>query len=97
MVSTESPLVPGAKHASRYAVVVLDSDGVVRLASGGVMTLFGRRPQELIGQPVEWLVPAYLRTQRVSQWRVGRKCAAGSDVDCPGNCRTAARWVRVSN
>jgi len=33
-----------------------------------VFDLFGWRPEELIGQPVEWLVPVCLRTQRASQW-----------------------------
>jgi len=68
MISTESTFVPGAKHAPHYAVVVLDGDGVIRLASPGVLDLFGRHPGEIKGQPVEWLVPPRLRTEPVSQW-----------------------------
>ena len=47
--------------ASPDAIVVVDDDGVVVFASAAVQTLFGYRPEELVGRPMEMLVPEPLR------------------------------------
>jgi len=49
-------------QASPNAVIVVDSDGVVLMASAAVRTLFGYEPDEVVGQSVEILVPEQFRT-----------------------------------
>lgn len=44
-------------HASPDALVVVDGEGVIRASSKAVTELFGYTPEELLGQPVECLVP----------------------------------------
>lgn len=48
-------------QASPDAVVVVDAEGIVLLASAAVKTLFGFDPDEIVGQAVEMLVPEGLR------------------------------------
>jgi PAS domain S-box-containing protein len=48
-------------QSSPDAVVVVDADGVVLLASAAVKTLFGYEPAEVVGQAIEVLVPEQLR------------------------------------
>jgi PAS domain S-box-containing protein len=48
-------------QASPNAVIVVDPDGTVLLASHAVRTLFGFDPDEVVGQPIEKLVPEQLR------------------------------------
>ena len=43
------------------AVVLVDADGRIELANVAVEPLFGYRPSELLGRPVETLVPEQLR------------------------------------
>ena len=47
--------------SSPDAVVLVDGDGCIELASTAVRALFGYRPSELVGQPVEILVPDQVR------------------------------------
>ncbi len=47
--------------ASPDAIVVVDDLGAVLFASAAVQTLFGYRPEELVGWPMELLVPESLR------------------------------------
>lgn len=48
-------------EVSPDAVIIVDGDGVIRAASPALETLFGYKPEELDGQPVEVLVPDALR------------------------------------
>jgi two-component system, NarL family, sensor histidine kinase DevS len=43
--------------ASPDAVIVVDEEGRIRMASGAVTTLFGYQPEEIVDQAVELLVP----------------------------------------
>jgi PAS domain S-box-containing protein len=45
------------------AILVTDGDGVMRAANPRAEELFGYSSQELIGQPVEMLIPARFRTE----------------------------------
>ncbi|HEV2370300.1 MAG TPA: PAS domain S-box protein [Acidimicrobiales bacterium] len=49
-------------QASPDAVIVVDAEGIIRMASPAVGTVFGYDPAELLGQPVEVLVPERFRT-----------------------------------
>jgi PAS domain S-box-containing protein len=49
-------------EASPNAVLVVDSDGTILLASAAVRKLFGYEPEEVLGKPVEMLVPEQLRS-----------------------------------
>ena len=60
-VSDTGDVLATLLQASPDAVVVVDADGVVVLASSGVKTLFGFEPAEVVGQAVEMLVPEQLR------------------------------------
>lgn len=46
-------------------VIVVDTDGLIEMANPAVETLFGYRPDELAGQPVEILIPEELRRAHV--------------------------------
>ena len=47
------------------AMVVIDGDGIIRLANGQASKLFGLGDRELVGQPVEVLLPERLRQYHV--------------------------------
>src|SRR5580704_9169538 len=47
--------------ASPDAVVIIDDSGTIALSSPAVTDLFGYFPEELVGEPIELLVPAALR------------------------------------
>ena len=57
----------GLVDALADGVVLSNEDGVLVLANRRAEDMFGCRPGELIGQPVESLVPASLRTAHVMQ------------------------------
>ena len=51
----------GLLAASPDAVIVVGPDGTIRSAAGAVGALFGYRPDELVGRPIETLVPIEAR------------------------------------
>jgi anti-anti-sigma factor len=57
----------GLVDALTDGVILSNEDGVLVLANRRAEDMFGYRPGELIGQPVESLVPAGLRTAHVTQ------------------------------
>lgn len=59
-------LIAAVFAASSDAVIVVDSDGAIVLASAAVTPLFGYFPEELIGEPAEILLPAQLRDEHVA-------------------------------
>ena len=73
--SSDQPLVPGASEiadhlgelleASPNAVLVVDGDGIVLMASKAVKTLFGFDADEVVGNSMELLVPEQLRAIHV--------------------------------
>ncbi len=91
----------GLLDALADGVILTDEDGVLVLANRRAEDMFGCRPGELIGQPVESLVPAGLRTTHVTQ-RTGytREPVArpmGSRVRLAGQRRDGSTFpVRVS-
>jgi PAS domain S-box-containing protein len=52
--------------ASPDAVVVIDDSGTIVLSSPAVTELFGYYPEELVGEPLELLIPATLRDRHQS-------------------------------
>lgn len=56
-------------QASPNAVIVVDLDGVILMASEAVRGLFGYEPDEVVGQKVEMLVPEQLRAAHELQRR----------------------------
>jgi anti-anti-sigma factor len=91
----------GLIDALADGVVLTDENGVLVLANRRAEDMFGGRPGELIGQPVDSLVPASLRTAHVQQ-REGyaREPVArpmGSRVRLAGQRRDGSTFpVRVS-
>lgn len=61
-----SDLLEEFLQASPDAVVVVDAEGVIRACSNAARDLFGYEPDELIGQPVELLIPAASRERHVT-------------------------------
>jgi PAS domain S-box-containing protein len=53
----------GLLEAAPDAMVIVSHDGVIQLVNGQVEKLFGYGREELLGQPVEILVPPRYRTQ----------------------------------
>jgi len=52
--------------ASPDAVIVVDLDGIIQSCTRAAQALFGYRPEELVGQRIEVLVPERLRRVHVS-------------------------------
>ena len=76
-------------------MILTDDDGVIVLANRRAENIYGYLPGELIGEPVDSLVPDGLRAAHISQ-RAGyaehppaRPMAAGRGR--PSGARTAAR------
>ncbi|WP_257581736.1 PAS domain S-box protein [Streptomyces sp. TLI_146] len=51
----------GLLEAAPDAMVIVDGNGTIRLVNAQTEALFGHRREELLGQPVELLVPTHLR------------------------------------
>ncbi len=65
----DSSLVQELLDASPDALVVVGSDGVIESATQAVESLLGYRPEELVGQPVEMLLPGSLQALHVRHRR----------------------------
>lgn len=52
-------------HAAADPAVVTDNDGNIVFLNRGAETLFGYSPEELLGQPIEILMPEEHRNQHV--------------------------------
>jgi len=75
----------------RHAIVIVDTDGVIRHWSTGAAQLFGYSPAETIGQKVDLIVPVALRDQHWTGFYRAMKSdrAGGSEFfDIPVLCRT---------
>jgi diguanylate cyclase (GGDEF)-like protein len=62
-----------------YALVVFDTDGTIALANAQSERMFGYARDELIGRPVEALVPT--RTGTSTPWYRGREVAQAADSE----------------
>ena len=51
------------------AMVVIDADGIIRLANAQAFRMFGKTSETLVGQPVEVLLPERLRQYHVAHRR----------------------------
>jgi PAS domain S-box-containing protein len=70
VIDDHKELLEAMFQASTDALIVVDEDGRIELASPAAETLFGYRLVEIEGQPVELLMPQD-RRQRHEQHRVG--------------------------
>jgi two-component system CheB/CheR fusion protein len=50
-------------EASSQSIVAVDSNGMIVLANGNTEKMFGYRRKELLGQPIESLIPEIVRTR----------------------------------
>lgn len=87
-----------ARHADAYldaapdAILIVDSDGVVLDANTRTETMFGYSPTELIGQHIELLVPAEVKTvhrAHRTRFRVEPRSRQMGDVGSLLNARRA--------
>ncbi len=65
MADEGSRLVDDLLRASPDALVIVGADGVIETATAASQSLFGYAPEELVGRPVEILLPARLRQRHV--------------------------------
>lgn len=66
MKSIPSDLAQSTLDAAPDALIVIDVTGKVRFANRQVSALFGYRHDEVVGQPIEMLMPARFRDRHVS-------------------------------
>jgi PAS domain S-box-containing protein len=74
----------------RHAIIIADSDGIIRHWSEGAARLLGYAPAEAIGQKVDLVVPLALRDQHwIGFHRAMKSGHAGSGefFDIPVLCR----------
>ncbi len=60
-------LIRAVLEAAPDAMLIVDRSGTIRFANQHITTLFGFTHEQLLGQPVEMLVPARLRTAHVQE------------------------------
>jgi PAS domain S-box-containing protein len=83
-------------RASPDAVIVVDASGRIEIASPAVDTLFGWRPDELVGEPVEVLIPTearglHRRHRAAYALHPGAR-AMGTDLDLKGPRRDGSTF-----
>ena len=66
MQSLPSELARSTLDAAPDAMIIIDHSGAIRFANRQVSTLFGYSHDELIGKPVECLMPERFRNQHPS-------------------------------
>jgi len=82
-IANPGQLLGAIFSASPDAVVVIDGSGRIMLSSPAVSDLFGYFPEELVGEPLEVLIPTDRRTRHVDHIRrffdspVARQMGAG--------------------
>jgi PAS domain S-box-containing protein len=69
MLSTPPELARSALDAAPDAMIIIDSDGIVRFANRQVSAVFGHSREEIIGQSVEQLMPERFRARHVGHRR----------------------------
>lgn len=81
----EERLFRALVEAAPDAMVIVDERGVIQLVNGQVMTLFGFEREELVGKPVEVLIPESLhrahRSHRAGYVQDPRVRAMGAGLD----------------
>ncbi len=61
----DAALLPGVLASAPDAIVVVDASGVVLYANRQLKTLFGYAPEEVVGNPIEMLLPERLHDRHV--------------------------------
>jgi PAS domain S-box-containing protein len=67
LLTASAELARGALDAAPDAMIIIDASGVIRFANRQVSALFGYPHEQLIGKPVEALIPERFRTRHVGQ------------------------------
>jgi len=86
VTSDDGEILQAIFEASPDAVIVVGEDGIVEMASPAAEKLFGRRAEEIVGSPVEMLLPDDLREahaghrRRFSEAPAGRPMGGGLDL-----------------
>jgi len=96
LIEDDSDVLGTLLRASPDAVLVVDEEGVVALASPAIQTLFGFEPHEVVGQTIEMLIPEKLRAiherHRSSYSYKPRPRAMGVSVDLVGRRRDGSQF-----
>lgn len=66
-VQENSTLYRGLLNSAPYGILLIDESGAVELANPALKQLFGYAQNELIGQPIETLIPLHLHGAHVKQ------------------------------
>ena len=69
MQSLSAELARGVLDAAPDAIVIIDDGGVIRFANRQVSTLFGYHQDEVVGLPVEQLMPERFRGRHIAHRR----------------------------
>ncbi|HEX9140472.1 MAG TPA: PAS domain-containing protein, partial [Steroidobacteraceae bacterium] len=62
MQSATAELARNALDAAPDAMIILDADGIIRLANRQAATLFGYEREEIVGKSVELFIPERFRS-----------------------------------
>jgi PAS domain S-box-containing protein len=88
-------------ETAEQGIVLVDAKGFILTANRALEAMFGWGPGELVGQPIERLLPASLREahvrHRTSYFRAPRPRPMGADIDLVGERKDGTRFpIEVS-
>jgi PAS domain S-box-containing protein len=97
----DSPLQVGVLDASPNAIVSVGGDGRIAYANPQVLTTFGWEPADLIGQPIEVLIPDHVQERHIGHrdgfLRQHRARPMGIGLDLAGRRRDGTEFpVEIS-
>ncbi len=69
MQALTGELARSALDAAPDALIIVDAEGIVRFANRQASALFGYPHEELVGQPLERLIPERFRARHASQYK----------------------------
>jgi len=92
MQSVSSELARSVLDAAPDAMIIIDDAGVIFFANRQVSTLFGYPHVDIIGKPVEFLMPERFRDRHLAHRQSYARACASGPWERDWNC-SASAWM----